>query len=100
MSKHTQKPRGPWNKDAISRLILYARKNDGPWDDPEIWCPCVEQYMPEEEDAILIAESPNLIEALDNLILACQLPGDHCEIEQAIAAAIAAIARAKWEPHD
>ena len=32
-----------------------------------------------------------LREALDNLIMACELPGDHCEIEQAVRVARAVL---------
>ena len=50
-----------------------------------------------QEDRIrkLDSTAQELLEALDSLHSACQLPGDHCEIEQAIPAAIAAIAKAK-----
>ena len=41
----------------------------------------------------LHAENERLREALDNLISACELPGDHCEIEQALPFAKAALRR-------
>jgi len=33
-----------------------------------------------------------LVEALEGLVMACELPGDHCEVEQALPAARAALA--------
>jgi len=39
------------------------------------------------------AENERLREALDNLISACELPGDHCEVEQALPHAKAALRR-------
>ena len=45
-------------------------------------------------DAQLIAAAPELLDALDTLVMACKLPGDHCEVEQALPAAIAAITKA------
>ena len=39
----------------------------------------------------LEAEIDRLREALDNLIAACELPGDHCEVEQALPHAKAAL---------
>jgi hypothetical protein len=48
-------------------------------------------------DAQLIAAASELLEALDSLVSACDLPGDHCEVEQALPRAIAAIKKAKGE---
>ena len=42
-------------------------------------------------DARLIAAAPYLMVALHNLVSACELPGEHCEIEQALPSAIAAL---------
>jgi len=39
----------------------------------------------------LESEVERLREALDNLIVACELPGDHCEVEQALPYAKAAL---------
>ena len=39
-------------------------------------------------------ERDELLEALDQLVSARELPGDHCEIDQALPAARAAIAKA------
>lgn len=36
-----------------------------------------------------------MVEALDNLVSACRLPGNHCEIEQAYPHAIAALKAAE-----
>jgi hypothetical protein len=47
-----------------------------------------------KSDARLIAAAPDLLEALDNLVSACELPGDNCHIEQALQAAITAILKA------
>ena len=40
-----------------------------------------------------MVEIKRLREALDNLISACELPGDHCEVEQALPHAKAALRR-------
>jgi hypothetical protein len=48
-------------------------------------------------NAQLIAAAPDLLAALDSLVLACELPGDHCEVEQALRIAIEAIKKAKGE---
>ena len=41
----------------------------------------------------LADENERLREALDNLISACELSGDHCEVEQALPHAKAALRR-------
>ena len=41
------------------------------------------------------AEIERLRAALDALVMACELPGDHCEVEQALPAARAALASAR-----
>lgn len=46
-------------------------------DDPEVYA--------------LIVENERLRWALDNLIFACELPGNHCEVEQALPHAKAAL---------
>jgi hypothetical protein len=57
---------------------------------------CVASLL-RKADAQLIAAAPELLEALDSLVSACDLPGDHCEVEQALPRAIAAIKKAKGE---
>lgn len=47
-----------------------------------------------EANARLIAAAPDLLAALDALVTACEVPGENCEVEQALPAAIAAIATA------
>lgn len=85
MTKHTP---GPWHAASIriytadNREIGVATKAD-----PK------ERYKA-NENARLIAAAPELLEALDDLVLACELPGDHCEVEQALPAARAAIRKA------
>ena len=56
-----------------------------------------EQLAEALANARLIAASPELLDALDALLSACELPGDHCEIEQALPKARAAIAKATGE---
>jgi hypothetical protein len=43
------------------------------------------------------AEIAALRAALDTLVMACELPGDHCEVEQALPGARALLARAAQE---
>jgi hypothetical protein len=43
------------------------------------------------ENNLLRGKNQQLREALDNLIVACELPGDHCEVEQALPYAKAAL---------
>ena len=47
----------------------------------------------------LHAENERLREALDNLISACELPGDHCEVAQALPHAKAALRREGTNVH-
>ena len=42
----------------------------------------------------LRAAETEMLGALDALVSACELPGDHCEVEQALPAAITVIAKA------
>ena len=96
MSKHTP---GPWTVQlAQITPTSKATKFEVVTDEWDVVAGRV--GIRKESDAILIASAPDLLDALDNLLSACQLPGDHCEMEQAIAAGIAAIAKAKGEPHD
>lgn len=39
-----------------------------------------------------------LVEALEELVMACDLPGDHCEVEQAMPRALAALALYRGRP--
>jgi hypothetical protein len=47
--------------------------------------------------AHLIAAAPELAEALDSLLMAINLPGNNCEVEQATRHAKAALAKARGE---
>ena len=47
----------------------------------------------------LADENERLREALDNLISACELPGDHCEVAQALPHAKAALRREGTNVH-
>ena len=53
---------------------------------------------PQEDEAIanasLIAAAPELVKALDELVMAIELPGNHCEVEQALRHAKSALAKA------
>ena len=46
----------------------------------------------------LRAAETEVLGALDALVSACELPGDHCEVEQALPAAITVIAKALGVP--
>jgi hypothetical protein len=46
-------------------------------------------------DAALIEAAPDLLAALDALVRACELPGDHCEVEQALPHAVAVLNRVR-----
>lgn len=48
----------------------------------------------------LRAAETEMLGALDALVSACELPGDHCEVEQALPAAITVIAKALGVPHN
>jgi hypothetical protein len=52
------------------------------WGDPSKNCWTVSLYCPDCLRSV-IADRDRLREALDNLLSACELPGEHCEIEQA-----------------
>jgi hypothetical protein len=47
----------------------------------------------EPEVAALRAENARLRDALDELVMACELPGDHCEVAQSLPRARAALAK-------
>ena len=46
-------------------------------------------------DAHMIAAAPELCDALDDLVMAIELPGDHCEVEQAMRHAKTALAKVR-----
>ena len=92
MTKHTP---GPWT------TTIRDGHAKGPR--PVITAPAVDRVAvvsgSNGDDAMhanakLIAAAPELLDALDSLVLACELPGDHCEVEQALPAARAAISKA------
>ena len=56
---------GPWHFDAVFSLLLFGRKNIGPWDDESIWPADDSMNMPDEDDAHLITAAPDLLEALE-----------------------------------
>jgi hypothetical protein len=56
-----------------------------------------ENSFPYEANARLIAAAPELAEALDNIMMALDLPGDHCELANAKRQAAAALAKARGE---
>ena len=56
-----------------------------------------QEHGNDDEALSLIAAAPALLEALDDILMAYDLPGDHCEMEQAIIVARAAIDKAKGE---
>ena len=49
----------------------------------------------QQANAALFALAPVLLAALDDLVSACELPRDHCEIDQALPSAIKALDMAK-----
>ena len=71
-------------------------------DDGEFVSMCMaHQAMAAEKDAEILrlraslAATPDMAEALDDLLMALDLPGDHCELEPAKQRARAALAKAK-----
>ena len=97
MSKHTP---GPWSVDG--EVIRGDEQSNG---SVSVACILDGAYpygrragKSARANARLIAAAPELLEALNNLLSACDLPGDRDrEIEQAIPHARAAIAKAKGE---
>ena len=73
-----------WHKDADARIA-----NPGPDANPAMMHLCRALRRAE----VVQAENERLREALDNLISACELPGDHCEVAQALPHAKAALRR-------
>ena len=63
MIKHTK---GPWNEKAISKVLRYASKSDGPWNNEEIWPEDDSLNMPDYYggDPGLIAAAPTMYESL------------------------------------
>lgn len=59
----TRSTHAPWNKEALSLILRYARKNSGTWDDAdkdELW-------IPDDRDASLIVEMRSSLEELLNI---------------------------------
>lgn len=74
-------PKVRWSQRRIASVLRYARKNSGPWDDIDMFCDGLDQYedtdLPDEEDAPLIAAAPELLEAVEMLLIgaaACAIP--------------------------
>lgn len=64
------------------------------------WTLISDQQKAAAELRRLYEVNAELAEALDNLVCACELPGNHCEVEQALPTAIAALAKAKGESNE
>jgi hypothetical protein len=96
MIKHTE---GPWScseQRGIPGHCMVAQI----WDSQGNALASVEPSVDQDQataTARLIAAAPELLSALDSLVSACDLPGDHCEVEQALPRAIAAIKKAKGQ---
>lgn len=92
MSKHTP---GPWSKKAIAAILRNASKHDGNWLEE-----CGEdEYIPDQNDAALIAVVPELLEALEELSLLMDdvRNGEYTPDHLTTQPARAAIAKAKGE---
>jgi hypothetical protein len=98
MSNHTP---GPWKQFGQSQDRYLAVIDSIPDRKDRVVANCICHVALTNKDAKanaqLIAAAPELLEALDSLVSACDLPGDHCEVEQALPRAIAAIKKAKGE---
>ena len=90
MSAHTP---GPWEVSAPYVRTRFDINEGGGTCIAEIDTITAEHVA----NARLIAASPDLLAALDALVTACEVPGENCEVEQALPAAIAAIAKATGE---
>lgn len=94
MSKHTP---GPWRwgdnhrglygqGEGRQREVLTFEPYEGMW---------LSYTDHQDANARLIAAAPTLLDSLESLVMAIELPGEHCEVEQAIREARAALQAAK-----
>lgn len=92
MSKYTP---WPWSKKAIAAILRNASKHDGIWLEE-----CGEdEYIPDQDDASIIAAAPDLLEALEELSLLMDdvRNGEYTPDHLTTQPARAAIAKAKGE---
>jgi hypothetical protein len=75
---------------SVSPCEACQGRSKGNW----TWGRCT---TPGADDARLIAAAPELADALDNLVMALDLPGDHCEVENAKRQAKTALAKVRGE---
>ncbi len=97
MSKYTK---GPWFVSGVrfrmngSEWVSVNRYNEAKKQDDNIACIGYDPRTGDgQADAHLIAAAPELLEALDNVVAAADLPGDHCEMEQAVRVARTILAK-------
>ncbi len=57
----------------------------------------IADYLPLADAALSACRYAEMREALDNLVMALELPGDHCEVKPAMIHARTALAKARGE---
>lgn len=87
---------GPWTKSKVNPKVVNG--NDDYYE--IIWSQdgeLISDGVYGKTNAQLISAAPDMAEALDDIIMAFELPGNHCEMEQAIERAKKALSKAKCE---
>lgn len=96
MTRYTS---GPWRCRATSRTIeIYPLDEAGLHPTLAV----VQKWAREGvnvsyANAQIIAAAPELLDMLDNLVMACELPGDHDEVDNILPRAIALLERISGE---
>lgn len=86
-----------WGTVRAGNGFICKAKDPNVWHELELATHRKNKTDPWEANARLISAAPDMAEALDDLLMALDLPGGHCELEPAKERARAALAKARSE---